>query len=336
MRIAVENSIDCIPVVGPMGGVLPGIYPCNAAGQLTYKPVNGDEYTGASLSIAPIPGIGLYQTHYYAFDEEGTRWPLSGTYEAFFTYNLGANENILNLGGVPGGPYSRKVTMYMFDDLAVSNSAAAWFYDINDIVTTATATGLDTPNVQDSQVANYQLTKEYVGPYLPELGWGDYSLSASITDPNGVVTQADNNGVITALWSPFAFITKVDGNTNMRDSLPPVTSSSVQVEYTYGGTFALDENGNPVYDENGAIANIGGLTQSESVTLVEGNNTIGPFTTPVDDAGKTSSTDSKTLSATIPTFTAWDDAEQFYGITGYDESSTWDDAEQFYGIIGEL
>jgi hypothetical protein len=315
MRIAIENSTDCILNTG--GGLesvvrLTGVWKAGNKGT-TFNPTFIVNYIAYDSTGTPFPGthteswITGINNFSFTETETGESLPVSG---------------VLNIA----------------DTLEVTNTPGLWYYDQDDVQVAAIISGggysETLPDV--GAIANYQLTKEYIGPYLPELGWGDYSLSASITDPNGVVTQASNNGAITALWSPFAFITKVDGSTNMRDSLPPVTSSSVQVEYTYSGTFALDENGNPVYDENGAIANIGGLTQSESVTLVEGNNTIGPFTTPVDSAGKTVQTDSKSIAASIPTFTAWDDSGQFYGIIGYEDTEAWDDSEQFYAIIGEL
>jgi len=215
---------------------------------------------------------------YAAYNSLGEKF--LGTYTTSWIVgqnNFSFNEN------VTGESLPVSGILFVADTLTVSNVSDEWFYNVNNIKTTAVISGgawsealsIDIP----ISYVKASLQKDYIGSRLPDAGlYGDYSLSASVTAIDGVVTQASNNEETTSRWTPKLFIVgyRIDGVNwvNNVEPIPEVTGvETIDLAFVKGADYLLDENGEPVYDENGFIGYEGGTGEVElAATLPIGIN----------------------------------------------------------------
>ena len=98
--------------------------------------------------------------------------------------------------------------------------------DAEDKITYATISGGAWSDTLPSNLTSERIDTTYTGTFTPPEG--DYSHVYTQIDPNGVETSST---AVTIRWAPYTFLTEIDGNRNMRDSIPPISASSVQVKY---------------------------------------------------------------------------------------------------------
>jgi len=269
-RLGLDNAIDAIATV--RGGLSAGIYPCNASGFTTYTSSGTDEYTGVTFD-------STYNIYYFEVDAEGARYPVQLLTGSPFTLSLGVNAG-KTITSAYGNP-SVDVVMILADTLTVTNTPDEWFYAKSDIVVTgAISGGAYNDTIPNAQYVNSTSTETYIGGYTPALGWGDYTLALSVTDPNGDVTQASNNDAITAKFQPKTFITayRLDGVNWISDvePIPEVSGyETIDLQYVINTDYSLESDGSPVYDVDGSIGTVGGTIVTEvAVALGTGENSL--------------------------------------------------------------
>ena len=261
------------------GGLQAGIYASNSAGTQIYYLSGANEFSGVTFD-------STYDIYYFEIDSDLVKYPV----QSILSNALVAGVNTAIPIVSTHGNTTVNVIMYLATALVVDNTPDEWYYLKNNLQSEATITGgAWSADLGTLSIVSKTLTKTYEGAYLESLGWGDYSFNASITDPNGVVTQASNNGVILATWTPNLYITayRVDGVNWVTDvePIPEIAGyDTLDIKYIDGGTYALDSNGDPVYDVGGAIGNVGGTEQIElAVPFNTGLNSL--YVSDVSDSG---------------------------------------------------
>jgi len=255
------------PIYQPIGGSKkgPGVYVVGPDGQDDYT-FSGGKYYGKTFADP-------YTIYYYEILSDGSRVPANPTQYSSTTSNdlePGVNPDIL----INGQEFSASVVMTLLTFITILDPPNTWYFDQENVYPNVLILG-------GSFSDTFRGGREYVGPYDPSLGWGDYSLLGEWVDPNGVATPADNTGLITAKWQPKLIVTGYnrDGNDPMiNDVQPPVSISgteSIKVEFYVNADYALDENGNPVYDINGEVGVVGGTRILDTdLSINPGDNSV--------------------------------------------------------------
>ena len=295
----------------PPYGLGPGVYPTDSQGNLTYKLTGSQEYSYSTFDTN-------FTLNYIEVFDDGSQ---SEVQSRALTLVAGENspETIVSTESPGAFPVGRdiNVILWRYDTFTNDSTDLMFSFNLEDIAApqyyTYTITGNALPI--PSNIDGVSIGRSYVGSFTPPEG--DYEVDFIHTDPNGVVTNTSNGAVISR-WAPHVFWRTIDGNSNMRDDLPPVSKSSVSATYVKGYNTLTNPDGTPIYDPDGAINTNDDLRDIgedivESFSLVEGSNNIVKSGV-TDNFGNTKSTDTKTLIATIPEGPDFSDIEN--GIVG--------------------
>jgi hypothetical protein len=280
-RFGLEVALDTNPITRG-GRLAEGLYISDVNGNLTYFG-SGTAYEGVTFESS-------YDVYWFEVLQGGN------------ALALGENLPIIVLGT---GTYpSINLVMWRGDTFLNDSTGGLFSYNLSDIGSPLYYYYLLEGNsiTIPSNIDNVTISKTHFGAFGPDEG--DYNVTFTQTDPNGVQTGATNDPVV-GRYSPYVFITEIDGNRNMRDALPPVNKSSVQVKYIKGANVATEVGGVPIYGAGGEIGYTGGQELTITYPLVEGVNSIqvvnmvnGANTS--DSFITAKSSDIKQLSATIP------------------------------------
>jgi len=269
---------------GGIGGALsPGVYPCNAAGVRTYFGSAGN-YTG-------ITETASYTIYWFEVLSDLSVTAVQNTGPN--ALSLGENTPIL----ITGVDNSANVTMFLADAFTITTTPDAFSFLLDQELAALVSGDVWSQVLPSSAVVRSAFQLQYMGGQ--DTLEGDYGIYYQFTDPNGTTFYSTDNSQ-TFKWAPRVVIVAVDGNYNMRDALPDIAKSSVNVRYIVG-LEVLTEDNEPVYDVDGKVIYFGDVSDEVQVAyaLTEGINSI-QITDVADDFGNLKDSDIKTIIATIP------------------------------------